>query len=310
MACEYAIFADAVRALYRPPIRRKSTFAKVDQVLREFAPLCATTEAIGVLSIASWIALHAPRAPLTRLSLLRAFRSACRAGVALGLLEADPFAFRGPRQWFAAGALAPPERKRHHAASDIGRVLALADRECELAAELSHPVEWRARRLRALAYLAAYTGARRNELLGARVADVDPRSRLLWLRPNAARPLKTASSAAPLPIADPAALVLARWVVRCDSEWLFPGSRRRTPWLGGLPGYRPGDCLKALGERAGVEGFTFQSLRHSWATLAEGWGLGELEVQRILRHARPQTQLHYRHPDLDQMRAAVDRIRF
>ena len=306
----YQTFRAQVLSLYRPPIRRAATWRKMKQVLGEFAAHCPTTDDITPAAIAAWMCSRPARTPPTAFTLLRTFRSGCRAGLALGLLRGDPFAFRAPRAWFAAGALEPPERRRHHPAADIARALALADREVELGRELSWAREWRCRRLRALAYLAAYTGARRNELLGLRVEDVDLGRRLIHLAPNEARPLKTAGSRAPVPIPGPAADHLGPWLARCGSPWLFPGSRRLRPWLGGLAGYRAVDQLRQLGERAGVAGLTFLSLRHTYATLAEGWGLGELELQRILRHSRASTQRHYRHVDLELIRAAGDKVRF
>jgi integrase len=68
--------------------------------------------------------------------------------------------------------------------------------------------------------------------------------------------------------------------------------------------------IAALGERAGVPGLTILAFRHTVGTLAEAWGIGELALQRLLRHSQPATQQHYRHPDLALMRQAVARIRF
>jgi len=113
-----------------------------------------------------------------------------------------------------------------------------------------------------------------------------------------------------LPIAEPLGGVLASWVPLCGPEWLFPGTTRRNYWHGGSAGYRPVDRVRQLGERAGVEGLTILSFRHSFATLAEGWGIGELMLQRILRHSRPQTQRAYRHHDAELLRQAVGKVRF
>lgn len=304
----YDAFAGAVLGLYCAPIRRPATRRKLAQVLAEFAGLVETTDELTPAAVAAWLAAHPGRSARTSYSLLRTFRSAIRAGMALGLVGRDPFAFRAPRAWFPAGALEADRPRKHHAAASIRRVLDLAD--AEAAAPGAPGARWRAGRLRTLTWTAAYTGARRNEILGLRIEDVDPVAGVVRIRPNDARPLKTARSAAELPLAAPAAERIRRWIPQAGSEWLFPQWRARGPWLSGLHGYRAGDQLVALGERAGVEGLTFQSLRHSFATLAESWGLGELMVQRILRHSRPQTQLHYRHHDLDLMRDAVGRVRF
>jgi integrase len=301
---DHAQFARSVLDLYQVPIRRKATRAKIRQALEEFAAICPDTAALTPGAVARWLAAHPGRTPRTAYSLLRAMRTAVRAGIALGLVPSDPFAFRSPRAWFPAGALEDPTRRRHHGAEAIARVLRRADAE-------AYAGPWRAWRLRAAVYGVAYTGCRAREVLGALAADYDRESGLFWVRPNARRPLKTAASHAPLPACPALAAVLDDWVDRIGgSPWLIPGRRRSGPWLGGAPGYRPVDQLRKLGERAGVEGLTFLSLRHSFATLSESWGLGEAMIQRLLRHSRPQTQRAYRHADLDAMREAVSRVHF
>jgi integrase len=86
---------------------------------------------------------------------------------------------------------------------------------------------------------------------------------------------------------------------------------RSNRWKDGSPGTRPLDQMKGAGKRAGVAGFTFLSLRHSFATHAEGaWGLSPAQIQRCLRHTSLKTQWHYRHADLDNMRASAGGIDF
>ena len=90
--------------------------------------------------------------------------------------------------------------------------------------------------------------------------------------------------------------ILAGWIPRTDSPWLFPGVRRQVPWRNGRPGTRPIDRLKSAGRDAGIEGLTFQSLRHTFATYARRlWGLSELELMTVLRHTSPGTQRAYVH---------------
>jgi integrase len=302
-ATPYHVFASSVLALYRPPIRRPATAKKLHQVLGEFAQLCPTTADITPPAIAAWIGAHPGRSPLTAFSLLRAFRTAVRAGMAMGLLPTDPFGFRPPRRWWPDGTLLAPERPRHRSADEIRRVLARADAEAACG-------PWTARRLRAVVYAATYTGARRNEILGLQVADVDLMSGLIEIRPNARRPLKTAASRARLPVPASLGAALAEWLPWCPGPWLFPNSTRTGPWIGGASGYRPADRLAQLGERAGVKGLTFLALRHTFATLSEGWGIGELALQRILRHTSVRTQQHYRHADLDVLREAAAKVHF
>lgn len=304
----FGAFAADVLALYSPRMRRKSTRSKMRQVLAEFGQLCATCDDLTPAAIAAWLDAHAAkeRRPATLLSLLRTLRAACSYGRRAGAMTSSPFEFRRPEDWIDADApeLEPPV----HTAGRVARVLALADRE---AAEADRDAAvWRRCRLRALTYAAAFTGARRNELLGMRSEDVDPEMGKLSIRSNARRKLKTRKSAADLPMPRPLAAVLSGWLPQCDSEWLFPGVRRKSPWLGGPYGERAIDELKALGLRAGVDGLTFQSLRHTFASLSESWGIGELMLQRLLRHTSVRTQRGYRHPLPDSLREAGDKVHF
>jgi integrase len=104
--------------------------------------------------------------------------------------------------------------------------------------------------------------------------------------------------------------VLRQWIPRCGSTWLFPAERRRAPWLGGAPGAKALDELKALGLRAGVPGLTFQSCRHTFASLSESWGIGELALQRQLGHCRVTTQRYYRHALPEVLRGVAERVHF
>jgi hypothetical protein len=90
-------------------------------------------------------------------------------------------------------------------------------------------------------------------------------------------------------------------IAAAEGEWLFPHAYQTGPWLWGRPGHRPLDEVKQLGERAGVAGLTI---------LAEDWGIGELMLQRILRHSTPRTQKHYRHHDAELLHRAAAKVRF
>jgi integrase len=207
-----------------------------------------------------------------------------------------------------------PTRKKHHPQEDIRRVLELL--KTEIGQEQGWP-RWRARRLYALVATFAYTGLRRDEALNLHAEDIDFDLRMIMLVERSKR-MKTEKSAQPVPM--PAALVpiLEGWLEHWadgpeglpECPFLFPGVTRVGPWNGGPPGHRPIDQIKAAGERAGVQGFTFLSLRHSYATHAESWGLSAAMIQRVLRHTTLGTQKHYRHADVDNMRNAVDGIGF
>jgi integrase len=299
----FSRFEKRVVKQYKPPLRRKATLAKIAQVLREFRPHCRTTRDVDPDAIADWLRQHADRAPITNRSLLSAFRAACSYGVYKGWIR-NPFEFRRLDDWFSADEIEPDDEEpfpHHRTAEEIQAILRLADREALAGA-------WKAARLRALVYTAAFTGAHKNEILGLRKCDVDLDASVIKIRSHAQKKLKNAARAARIPIAGPLLKVLKAWMRQTQrSEWLFPNAVDR-PWLHGRHGYRALDQVKQLGERAGVEGLTLIAFRHTFATLAEDWGIGELMLQRLLRHSNRRSQRSYRHQDLELMARAIGKV--
>ncbi len=299
----FSRFEREVLSLYAPPMRRPATRRKVRQVLRELSAYCPSTTRLTPTAIADWMADHGHRAPATHRSLLAALHAACRYGVSRRYMP-DPFAFRGVGAWLPGDELEAEEPfRRHRKPAEIRQVLSRADLEAKSG-------EWDAARLRALVYTLAFTGAHKLEVLGLRPRDLDLAGRVLVIRSHPARRLKRRARAAQLPIADPLAAVLESWLPLCGCDWVFPHKRRTGFWHHCRPGKTPLDEVRALGERAGVSGLTLLDFRHTVGTLAEGWGIGELALQRILRHARRQTQDHYRHEDLEVLRAAAAKIAY
>lgn len=299
----FARFADAVLSLYAPPLRRIATYRKIRQVLAEFAAIAATTADLTPKAISDWIVSHPDRRRSTVRALLSALRSAVNlVGDEHGLV--NPFGRRKLHAYLPTGTFHPPIR-RHFGPLELARVLAQADKEAQ-------DGSWTARRRRLVVYLAAYTGARAREILGLRVEDLDLVEGLIRIRPNAQRPLKTEASVRELPIAGPLASALEGWVSRGDrkSPWLIPHQYLTGPWLHGTTASRPLGQVKALGERAGVPGLTLLAFRHSFATSADRWQIGSRALQDLMGHASPSTQRTYRHSDPDELRSAVDRVRF
>lgn len=322
----FDVFRARLLALYEPPMRSHRTMKKMGQVLDQLGALgVATTADLTTDLVARWIAARpGPENPTTTLGYLAYLRAACALAAAEGWVRVSPFTVR--KTWLRR---VEPTGRRHHSADEIARVLAL------LAADVTDRfgwAQWRARRLQALAAVFIFTGVRRDEGLYLCVEDLDLEGRMIAIRPRVGNRLKTEASAAPVPIPDTLAVVLNDWMThRLDAPvraadvpdsraayprdmgcpWLFPNTRTPTPWTGGPTGAKPLDKLKAAGARAGVEGLTFQSLRHSWATHAESlWGLSPATIQRVLRHTTQRTQAHYRHADLPNLRAAVRGIGF
>ncbi|QDV34000.1 tyrosine-type recombinase/integrase [Tautonia plasticadhaerens] len=287
--------------------RARSTWVKMRQALREFGqePSVSTVRDLTPASIAGYRQRCGAegRSPATTAGLLSYLRSASAYAVARGYLARSPFA-----AWRDWGTTSEPigddeeegGRVRHHPLGSIARVLDHLS---------GHADTWKGGRLYALVGTVAYTGLRRTEALTLKRRDVDLGGRVVHVRRR--RRLKRPSAAAPVPMPEALASILADWVDRAGSDWLFPRVDRLGPWLNGSTASRPIGALKAAGEEAGVPGLTFASLRHSWATHAESaWGLSELVVQRVLRHTRPATQRHYRHADLSNLAAAVRSIDF
>jgi integrase len=301
-AIRFPAFTEEVLTVYRVTAR-PATVCKMAQVLREVGELKAvrTTADLTPLRLADWLNSMRDRKPATIAGLVSYFRAACNYARARGYLRNTPFEAR--QSWGQLQADDDEEPRRHHGLAELELVRAHLE---------SHSsASWEGHRLYALFCLVAFTGLRKNEALHAQVRDLDLDQGVIRLVKRRRHGLKTRAAAQPVPVPDAALAVLAGWVPRTGSLWLFPGKRGACPWVNGMPGKKPLDCLKAAGKAAGVEGLTFQSLRHSWATHAESaWGFSELLVQRVLRHTRRTTQLHYRHADLANLRAQVRAVDF
>jgi len=300
----FARFAAEVLAQCEPPIRRIATYRKIRQVLGEFAAICPTTADLSRSAVLQWVAAHPERRRPTVRTLLSSLRTAINlAGADYGVI--NPFLGRKLHAFLPSGIYHPPIR-RHFPAAELAKVLVRCDYEALGGC-------WEARRLRVVIYLAAFTGARAREVLGLRVEDIDLAQGFVKIRPNERRGLKADEpSLRDIPIAAPLARVLASWIGRSDrrSPWLIPHQYLDGPWLNGSPRNKPLARVKALGERAGVSGLTILAFRHAFATLADRWQIGPKALQDLMGHSSPQTQWTYRHTDPDELRRAVDRVRF
>ena len=295
-------FSERLCALYASPLRAPTTLCKLRQVLRILAE-CPGLDAPSKLDTAAvvWFIESRKNAQVctnTIIGELGYVRSICSYAIEEGLLDRSPFATRRLRL-----RADPPARKAWHSLSAVATVLDFLDAR--------KGDSWESHRLYVAASTVAHTGVRRNEALYLRVEDYDASARLLLVLDGTRRRLKTHAAAAPVPVSDRLAEVLSGWLPVCGSTWLIPTADRRSPWTGGNPGTKPLDRLKAAGLRVGVTGFTWQSLRHSWATAAEGaWDLTEPQIQRVLRHTRPMTSRRYRHADAENLGRIGARIAF
>ena len=303
----FARFKAEVLSLYEPPIRAKGTYRQMSQVLREFAALpdLATIADLRSTSIVAWIRAYPERTPARSASLLRSLASACSYARSEGYLQRSPFGFRSVNQWVRDQVVAPdrPRAQRHQSAASIERLLEQLDVDAAGGG-------WKAGRLQALVYLLAFTGLRKGEALNLRTHDVDLVAATIVIEPRRTFRPKTRKSAARIPLAPPVVAVLRLWLPRTGCAWVFPGVELRGPWLGGCPGYKPLDEIRAAGERAGIPGLTIASFRKTIGTLAKSWGLGQLEVKALLRHSNVETQRWYDEEAVETLRPAVAKIPF
>jgi integrase len=301
-AVAYSRFAAEVEEIYAS--RAPATLAKMRQVLREIGevPGVAKTSDLRPVVLARWVNAHPARTVATAESLLGSFRAAVSIGMASGYLATSPFAVPVVIPDPAEGPAG--EKVRHYSVSEVEAMIALAGDEARASDA------WKAHRAEALIATYAYAALRKREALFLRWEDVDFGRHVLRIRPNApvGHRLKTRASAAPVPMAPALEEVLRRWVARCCSPWVFPGTRRLNPWTGGAPGHKPLCVVKALGRRAGVPGVTILGFRHSFATHAPRWGLSREMVRAILRHTSERTQDHYVHADVDDLVDAARRV--
>lgn len=302
----FAEFQARILEMYAPPQRAKGTFIKMRQVLNIAAALLGpdgTTADLNTALVSRIIASRPPgESRNTTLGILSPFRAACNIAALEGWVRVSPFIVR--KRWLKPSK---PKGKKHHSREEIARVLDLMRRDI---GRKKGWARWRAWRLYALASTVAFTGLRKMEALRLKMEDIVLDEKVLLVTPRFGSDLKTEAAAAAVPLPEALVNVLRQWLPHTQCEWVFPNSTHTGPWVGGSPGYRPIDRMKRLGARAGVEGFHFQSLRHSFATHAELWGLSETMIQRILRHTSTRTQQHYRHADLANMRSTVAGIGF
>lgn len=304
---KFSQFTHEVLALNEPPIRAKGTLRQMAQVLREFSqlPTIEMADDLTIPAIAAWIRAHPDRTAVRTASLLRSLSSACAYAVAAGYIPISPFSYRRVGQWVRDQPVAPdrPREPQHQSAEAVDRLLRMLDAEAAGGS-------WKSGRMQAFAYLLAYTGVRKGEALALKKWDIDLARQTLSIQPRLTFRPKTRKSVATIPLADPLVRVLGLWLPMCGDEWVFPGVRMRGPWLGGSPGSKPLDELKAAGRRAGIHNLTIAGFRKTIGTHAKRWGLGQLELKALLRHSNVETQRWYDEEQVESLRPAVARIHF
>jgi integrase len=149
--------------------------------------------------------------------------------------------------------------------------------------------------LRPVLITALYTGLRRGELFSLTWQDVD-------LKHGVVRVVQTKSGERrEIPLSDTLRDTLLTLPRRLASDYVFPGKTGR-----GLMDIRK-RFHRALKE-AGIEGFVFHDLRHTFASHLVMAGVDLMTVKEFLGHADIKMTLRYAHLAPDYKRAAISRL--
>jgi integrase len=149
--------------------------------------------------------------------------------------------------------------------------------------------------------LLAFTGCRKNEIEALKWAEVDLEGQVLQLSDS-----KTGASRRPLGRAA-VSLLRARAENRDDDVYVFPAARRDSRPSRGLA-----KVFDAVTARAGLQGVTPHTLRHSLATIANSMGYAQPTIAAMLGHRLHSVTAGYSHimdrPLLAAADAVADRI--
>ena len=141
--------------------------------------------------------------------------------------------------------------------------------------------------------LLLFTGCRLREILRLQWAKVDFDRSMLFLPDS-----KTGRKAVVL---SHAALAVISALPRVG-RYVIPGA---TPFQARHDLKKPWTTVSA---RAGLEGLRLHDLRHSFAAVGAGSGLGLPIIGKLLGHRNPETTARYAHVDAEPLRIAANRI--
>jgi len=141
--------------------------------------------------------------------------------------------------------------------------------------------------------LLLFTGCRLREILHLRWREVDFERGLLFL-PTSKTGKKTIVLNAPALQVLNSLPRLGEFVI-AGNDPSRPRADLKKPWA-------------ALTQRAGLEGLRIHDLRHSFASVGAGSGMGLPLLGKLLGHSQPSTTQRYAHLDADPLRHASERI--
>lgn len=180
-----------------------------------------------------------------------------------------------------------------------GRLRHLSEAEVKrLKRQLNKPVNPRQPQyLRPLVLLALNTGLRRGACFNLRWHDIDWSSKVITAVGTHAKTAKTQY----IPMNEEVAFALLEWlhVATEDKDLIFPG-RRKGKVMHGIESQ-----MDTLFRNAGIEGATFHTLRHTFASRLVQKGANLPTVQALMGHANIKQTSAYAHLAPGAMAAAV-----
>lgn len=294
-------FDAELAALYAWPACSKSQATMMRQSRTILASLGPETTADLTLAFVTRFldALPQPLSPYTVRKHLAHVRIMCNLAERKRYLTISPFRLRKMSSYVRLGR---PKPQRFLRADEIKAILDVM--RSDIATRKGWAL-WKARRLYALTATIAYLGTRAKEGQCLWVSDIDLVNRVVNITPHRGR-LKTEASEAPVAMPPALGPILTEWLAHrldrpegfalpADVPWLFPTIRGTAPWCSGYQSSKPLARFQTVAARAGITGddVTFQTLRRSWATIAEGLGIPQALITRQLRHTSEETTKRY-----------------
>jgi integrase len=139
------------------------------------------------------------------------------------------------------------------------------------------------------------TGARLREILTAKWEYVDFERGLMNLPASKTGRESVFLSAAALEVLSALPRIDGNSFIVAGERHGAPRADLKKPWA-------------AVTQAAGFEGLRIHDLRHNFASVGAGGGLGLPIIGKLLGHSQPMTTARYAHLDNDPMRRAVDQI--
>jgi len=140
------------------------------------------------------------------------------------------------------------------------------------------------------------TGLRIGDIFSLRWANVDLEKDILNVFVAKTQKLRT------VPINGEARKVLEYWALGKRNEFVFYNPETGTPFVDLKAGFGLA-CRKS-----GIEGVTWHTLRHTFATRLVDRGVDIVTVQQLLGHSTITVTMRYTHTNLDSKRAAVAKL--